>query len=401
LAVGGTSAQAATDLANSYAKTVEGAVNAAYATYRKSLTATQKLTQPNSSSGFVIVAPALASGAVKLKSPKVVYKPPLGRRKAGLFGAGLGLLLGVLILLVRELLNRSVQSAAATESSFLYPVVAEIPERPAKGPGSTAGLLGVVEEPTSPAAEAYRMLRMSVLFEGLAPAVAPDDLYGAAEGPSRSLMRGPYQAPSPGSRQVVLVVSAGSEDSRPVVAANLSAAYAEAGERVIVISTGDLDAGYRPGQTVDRTTDIEAWELAAKLEPSNLENVARLSLRPFVASSGLLAARAPGIFAAARRLADVVIVEAPPLLAVHHGEALVHAVDVVVVVAESRSTKMDDARRAGEVLRRMGAPVLGVALTRVRLSAGDVRQASGPPGLPRPTEPPGPVHQPIQESTRA
>ena len=76
-----------------------------------------------------------------------------------------------------------------------------------------------------------------------------------------------------------------------------------------------------------------------------------------------------------RQLADVVIVEVPPLLAVSHGEALARAVDVVVIVAACRSTTINQAQRAGEILRRMGAPVLGVALTDVRLSPRTSRQA--------------------------
>jgi len=66
----------------------------------------------------------------------------------------------------------------------------------------------------------------------------------------------------------------------------------------------------------------------------------------------------------------------PPLLAVHHAEALARAVDVVLVVAECRFTKFDDARQAGDLLRRMGAPVLGVVLTNIRIGPGDIRQSA-------------------------
>ncbi len=64
------------------------------------------------------------------------------------------------------------------------------------------------------------------------------------------------------------------------------------------------------------------------------------------------------------------------MLAVHHAEALVHAVDVVLVVGECRFTTFDDARKAGDLLRRLGAPVLGVVLTNVRIDQRDIRQAA-------------------------
>jgi len=69
-------------------------------------------------------------------------------------------------------------------------------------------------------------------------------------------------------------------------------------------------------------------------------------------------------------------VEVPPLLAIHHAEALVHSVDAVLVVAECRVTTFDQARRAGDLLRRMGAPVLGVVLTNVRLERADIRHSA-------------------------
>jgi len=59
-------------------------------------------------------------------------------------------------------------------------------------------------------------------------------------------------------------------------------------------------------------------------------------------------------------------------------------VDVVLVVAESKFTTFDDARHAGDLLRRMGAPVLGVVLTNVPLNQRDIRQLA----LPRPLERP-------------
>ena len=83
--------------------------------------------------------------------------------------------------------------------------------------------------------------------------------------------------------------------------------------------------------------------------------------------------RAPGIIRAARDLADVVIVEAPPLLAYHDTEALSQAVDVVLVVGDCDETKLERAKRAGELLRRINAPILGVVLTSVEIGTRDIR----------------------------
>jgi Mrp family chromosome partitioning ATPase len=402
LIAGGSSQDLSVKLTNSYATTVLAAVNKAFATSREQLSKAQQQADPHASSGLLLVAPAINSRTSKLKPPKVVH--PVGRREKGLVGLAAGLVIGALIVLARELLNKRLQSRAGAEASFLYPVIAEIPERGTKGFGAPAAWLAVVEDPTSPTAEAYRMLRMSVLFEALAPTPSPDDLYDGFGGglPSaRSAGRQPYQAPEPGSRRVVLVVSAGKEETRPAVAANLSAVYAEAGDRVIVVSTGDLDSGYAGPGAGEPTVTVRPDDLTPHLVSSRLDNVSRLSLRPFVASSGQLATRSPAIFEAARQLADVIIVESPPLLAVHHGEALIHAVDVVIVVAECGSTRISEAQRGGELLRRMGAPVLGVALTRVQLSARDVRHTAEPLPPARPALEPDSQLPPIEEATRA
>ena len=401
LLVGGSSADQSVKLANAYSTAVQNAVNKAYADYLAGLTKQQLTVKPNASSGFVIVAPALASHATMVVT-KVHSGTKLGRKELGLIGLGVGLLLGVVIVLARELLQRTVQTTAGTEASFLYPVVAEIPEHEGSGGHEPATVLAVVDDPASPAAEAYRMLRMSLLFEGLADVTTFDDPYGEPTAAGRPVGRGAYQAPEPGGRQVVLVVSPGEEPSRPILTANLAAAYAEAGERVIVISTRDIDSGRSAGFAGQRTDRVEKQDVVARLEPANLEGVSRLSLRHFVGSGGQLATRAPDILAVVRQLADVVIIETPPLLAVHHGEALIRSVDVVVVVAEARTTRIAHAQRAGEVLRRMGAPVLGVALTNVRLSSRDVRktaEASGPSTLPE-LEPAGPLEA-IGEATSA
>jgi Mrp family chromosome partitioning ATPase len=233
------------------------------------------------------------------------------------------------------------------------------------------------------------MLRMSVLFESLASLSGSTDPFAAGfDSNVAGLMPGDAgtEASPPaeiGERQVILVASAGSEPTRPHVAANLAAIYGEAGQRVIVISTGDLEAGVGAARGANGFGEIRVEDVEARLEPSRLECVSRLPLVPFVATSGQLVNRAPAIIDAARRLSDVVIVEVPPLLALHHAEALARLVDVVVVVAECKFTTFDDARHAGDLLRRMGAPVLGVVLTNVRLHHSDVRQlAMVPPATP-------------------
>jgi Mrp family chromosome partitioning ATPase len=368
-------------LTNVYAVEVGAAVNKAFAVHQKSLPKAQQPSTP-ATSGFSLLQPALAQSAVH----SVTTTSTLNSRKVrALLGVLIGLVLAALIVLVRELLDKSVRDAAGAERSFKYPVLVSIPVRPILGVGDQSSLpLDVVTDPTSATAEAYRMLRMSVMFEALAPTPTTGDGFGDGTAAWLVPAQPAYRTPEPGSRQVVMVVSPGTEESRSVVAANLSATYAESGQRVIVVSTGDIDSGPRVRGLIEPTATTGAADVAAHLQTSSVERVSRLSLRPFVMNSGQLVTRAPEVFDAARQLADVIIVEAPPLLTVHHAEALSHAVDVVLVVGECGITTRDGARRSSDLLRRIGAPVLGVVLTGVRQSKKEQRhgqsvQAPPPP----------------------
>jgi Mrp family chromosome partitioning ATPase/capsular polysaccharide biosynthesis protein len=366
----GTSKAESAHLTNIYAKEVGDAVDKAYAAHLKNLSKAGQATAPTSS-GFTVIEPALASSAVHT----VVATSQLNSRKVRLLlGIVLGLVLAALIVLVRELLDKTVRDEPGAARSFRYPVLVSIPERSPLAVGDPSALpLDVVTDPMSTTAEAYRMLRMSVMFEGLAPTRTGNDGFGDV-GSLLLPEPPPYRTPDPDSRRVVLVVSPGAEESRSVVAANLSAAYAESGQRAIVVSTADIDPGPRVRGLIEPSLPAGTADIAAHLQASSVERVSRLSLRPFVMNSGQLVTRAPEVFAAARQLADVIIVEAPPLLAVHHGEALAHAVDVALVVGECGTTTYDGARRSSDLLRRLGAPVLGVVLTGVRQSKREKTQ---------------------------
>jgi Mrp family chromosome partitioning ATPase len=392
----GKTPDAAAKLVNAYAYVTGLQVNKSYETHAQQA-APAKGTQGGSTSvippsGYTVLVPAYGLAATKVSGKKA----GLGSSHKVRLVAGvlIGLILGAAILLIRELLDKTIRTAGRAESTFRYPVIAVIPKDSASG-------IPVVNQPGSPTAEAFRMLRMSVLFEVLAPTPSAPDAF-SAEGLTgwQVAQVKPYEAPASGTRQVVLVVSAANEATRPMAAANLGATYAEAGQRVIVISTDDIPSGFVPETGLDQVPSFGPADLAVQLQASSLPNVSRLSLRPFVSGSGQLVNRAPALFAAARELADVVVIETPGVLAVHHAEALVHAVDVVLVVAECATTTMDQARRTSEVLRRLGAPVLGVVLTNAT-GPQDARKPEEHPAAPVVAPVPTGTAQPVPEATQA
>jgi non-specific protein-tyrosine kinase len=367
LAAPGQTAAIAVRLSNAWATVLGDKLTSVAAAHQSDSTKAQSSSDGSTPpTGYEVVVPASVYLAKKTAKPTSnLSSSHKVRLVAGLV---VGLLVGAAVVLVRELLNKRLQKAARAAAHFKFPVVAEIPDPSADSGGQGSQMMVVVvSDPASKTAEAYRKLRMSVMFEAMAPVGARANALNDPYADTSFAMLAPaepYSVPAPDSRKVILVVSPDAEQSRSELVANLAAAYAEAGERVIVISTGDLDSGVPAGTGTHLTGAITPAELQVELRPSSIENVSTLSLRPFVRNSAQLVGRADAVFGAARQIADVVIVEAPPLLEFHHGEALVHAVDVVLAVAEYRFTTFHGADQAGDLLRRLGAPVLGVVFTR-------------------------------------
>jgi Mrp family chromosome partitioning ATPase len=354
----------------------------------------QTLAATAPTTGYLILQPAQASSAAKVAGGSGgLGSSRLVRGIAGLVG---GLIVAAGIVLAIELLDKRLRGAARAEETFGFPVIAEIPMPSKENGDGVVSVFNGSSSSSSPMAEAYRMLKMSVLFGALVAPTRYDS--GVGNGRGRDIANGHAKGAgnghgngsaslastvgprpfSPPTRQVIMVVSAGTETSRPLVVTNLAATFADGGQRVLVMSTHDLHlhAGNRVSQgSNDPRAVIAPAELEATLHTSPLANVSSIPLGLFVANSGQLALRAPAVLEAARQLADVVLVEAPPILGFHDAEALAPAVDVVLVVGECLATTFDQAKRSGELLRRIGAPVVGVALTNMRIGARDIRRS--------------------------
>ncbi len=375
----GPTAQLAADLANAYAKELGNTLEAQAAAHAaanppassKNSGATSADGSPfaSTSTGYQVIFPGTPELAHRINLPTT---STLDSRKVRL-GIGLlgGALLALVLILARELLNKSIRRASRAEVHFKFPVIADIPETYPPDPA----VVDVVDRPTSPAAEAYRKLRMSILFESMAADSSPaggGDQFAEMFGMASPQVE-PYRVPEAGSRNVLLVVSTIDEPSRAKVVANVAATYAEAAERVIVVTSADLEVGTTfPADSV-LSGPVTPEDVENRLTPAGPENVSLLSLRHFMRNSGQLVSRVKDVFDAARQVADVVIVEAPAFLRYHHGEAMVHSVDAIVVVVDSGVTEAPDAEDMGDILRRLGAPVLGVVFTGEELSRSQRR----------------------------
>jgi hypothetical protein len=239
---------------------------------------------------------------------------------------------------------------------------------------------------------------------------------------------GPSSIPGP-DRRVVLVASAGTEPSLGDVVTNLATVCAEVGQRVALLSTAGLAS---PAAEVELPQSTPLWWkqwpsrgngaalpiegeqvslLSGPLNPTDVENllgetgvpgVSRLDLRYFVGHPAQVVIRVPEVLAALREVVDVVFLEVPSYLSVHHGEALTPLADVVLLVAERETTTVHEMRRVSAALRHLEAPVVGLTLTDGGLEVYDWGRVDAelPPDHELPGDEREPTAQiPITEST--
>jgi len=191
-------------------------------------------------------------------------------------------------------------------------------------------------------------------------------------------------------RRVVMVTSAGAEPSLTDVVTNLATVCADVGQRVVLVSTAGLASpaadpelsrsprlwwkhwpalGNGPGLPLEEervrllTASLNPADVELLLGATGVPGVSRLDLRYFVGHPAHVVIRLPDVLAALRQIVDVVFLEVPSYLTVHHGEGLTPMADVVLVVAERDTTTLNEMRRIRAALKRLDAPVVGMALT--------------------------------------
>ena len=279
-----------------------------------------------------------------------VFTPPSSRAGRVGLGGAFGLLLGVLLALVLERVDRRLRSREAIEDITSLPVVAEVPMLPRASRRDWS--IEVVRAPASAVAEAYRSLRSAIMLV-----------------PSRPALQQPGADPEWKTPQVLLVTSPLPADGKTTTVANLAACLAESGRHVLVLDcdfrnpTLHRYLGVPPGRGIsDLLAGTSAADLAHVVRSTAVPGVRLVSSGTVTDHPAALLARAGGLLDAARAMADVVLIDAAPVLAANDATDLVPYVDAVVLVARSGRTTRDHALRTTELLARLSVPIAGTVL---------------------------------------
>ncbi len=209
---------------------------------------------------------------------------------------------------------------------------------------SGANTLIVLADPRSPASEAYRTLRTNIQFSSLGKPV-----------------------------KTLLVTGVEAGEGKSTTLANLAVVMVQGGKRVVV-----LDCDLRrptlhkifglPNEPGLTTAILDSAQAVARQETSvaGLTLVASGPLPPN--PSELLGSRQfEEILAHLVADADIVLLDAPPIVAVSDAAVLASKVDGVILVVNAGKTKRDLARRAKSLLAKANANVLGVVLNNAPL----------------------------------
>jgi non-specific protein-tyrosine kinase len=197
-------------------------------------------------------------------------------------------------------------------------------------------------EPRSPAAEAFRTLRTSLIFSGV----------------ERGL-------------SAILVTAPMNDDGKSAVLANLAVTFAQAGHRTIIV---DSDLRQPQQHTIwgcsnERGLTTTMLEAGALTSPPLIEtSVANLSVLP----SGTLPPVPADLFSS-QRMSEVIgvlkaraaylLFDAPPVLRATDAALLSAQLDGTLIVVRTGSTRRDHVGRAADELRRVGSRVLGAVMT--------------------------------------
>jgi non-specific protein-tyrosine kinase len=259
-----------------------------------------------------------------------------------LLGFALGLVLGLGLAFLTEFLDDKIKT---TEDVARYgkglQVIAEIPRIARERNGRR---LVALDDPASGAAEAYRALRTSLRLIGLKQPI-----------------------------QTLLVTSPMASEGKTTLVSNLGVTMARAGLRVVVVDLDLRRAQLAPLLGAPNDFGVMSVLLGevslaeALYEVPISQGVPKLRLLPAGPlppnpSEIMGTARMAELIASLKSVADVVILDTPPLVPVTDALVLSGRVDGVVLVASAGSTRRRHLSRATEYLEQADAPIIGAVL---------------------------------------
>jgi non-specific protein-tyrosine kinase len=195
-------------------------------------------------------------------------------------------------------------------------------------------------DPRSPASEAYRTLRTNLSFYSL-------------DEPLRTLV----------------VTSPAPDEGKSTTIANLAVTVAQSGRRTVLVDCDlrrpSLHEIFEVPNSTGLTTMVLDENAPIRLQETSVPNLALLTSGPKPPNpADLLGSQhVERVLETLAGQADMVLIDAPPILGVTDAVVLGARVDGVLLVVNAGKTRRDHAERAKELLEKARVRIVGVALT--------------------------------------
>ena len=262
-------------------------------------------------------------------------------------GVALGLIFGIGLALLLEMMDTSVKSPSDVSRRVNLPLLGMLPHTDDMDEDVTDVRMAFVSHPNSLVGEAFRQIRTCLLFSGPAE-----------------------------QRRSLLVSSPMPEDGRTTIAINLAAAFARGGRRAIII-----DANFRQPMLHKMFPQTPPGGLSSVLSGQSTwqEQVREIEPNLMVMGSGPLPPNPAELLGSEimRQLLtelssqfDQVIFDGPPCLVVSDAAILGTMVSGVVLTVRAGGNTYGIVQRSRDTLLKVGCKILGVVLNGVRVTAG-------------------------------
>lgn len=204
-------------------------------------------------------------------------------------------------------------------------------------------------EPKSPVAEAYRTLRTNIHFLGL------ED-----------------------SLKTILVTSPGPGEGKSTTTANLAVILAQAGKQVLLLDC-DLrkpvvhkifELSNQVGMT---NVLVDRLPLEKGVQETEIQGLRVVTSGPVPPNPSELldSPRMGELLEEVHTLADIVLIDSPPVLVVTDAAILGAMVSGVILVVNQGTARIDATKQAKKTLENTSAKILGVVLNGVEVPTGD------------------------------
>jgi tyrosine-protein kinase len=285
---------------------------------------------------------SITQGGSQVIQPATLPETPVSpnHKRDTTLGAVLGLILAGATVLVRERFDDRFRSRTDMSQTIGAPVLATIPRFDGASGAALSGPI-VAAQPKSAASESYRTLLTNIEFIMV----------------QRNL-------------RSLLLTSPSAEEGKTATTANLGVAAAQAGRRVLLVSTDLRRPALEAYFGVENRVGVSTW-LAGLLDHpfglvqdttiDNLQIVASGPIPPNPAEL-LASPRLTELISTLEPVWDLVILDSPPTLPVADAMILASRVGMTLLVVNGGTTRRSSAAHAREKLQSVGGEIVGSIL---------------------------------------